>query len=430
MTMPPPPPDRMHLQYQPAPPPQPGPQQMGPGGAYGPMQQSPAQPLPGQMPPPEMSMSKPGTITGIQVILWIFLAVSAIGNLFSIMSMVELFNPFSLIGLALGVYSTIQSLASGVHISRGKRWAWIWSLISAILGLTLSLAGFIYGVIMFDTGGDMIITVTLALTVLYGTLLGLLCSKSARQWILMHRIQRGEVQVPGMGMGGMPGTAQQGPAAPERPENRPMSATVAAVALGLLSALLAWESYEIVSSTLEGMRMAEESGFDSGSGLYDQLFFGAFPQLGQIMVAYLAFLLCAILTGLLVLKGKLGGRVFGLIWAPIAAAAIGYVLSHFYEQSSFYPPGMPNPYRMILILNGSMAVLAVAVFVLLLTPGVRAWTPSNPSAPLIMVVPMGQPQQGYGQQQGGYPQQQPPQGYQPPQQNQQGYPQQPPYGGY
>ena len=111
MTMPPPPPDRMHLQYQPAPPSQPGPPQMGPGGAYGPAQYAPEQPVPGQMPSPALSASatlasgqlvqrKPGTVTGIQVILYIFLAVSVIGNVFSVMSMVEFFNPFSLISLA------------------------------------------------------------------------------------------------------------------------------------------------------------------------------------------------------------------------------------------------------------------------------------------------------------------------------------------
>ncbi|MDA1359319.1 hypothetical protein O1R50_06785 [Glycomyces luteolus] len=420
MTMPPPPPDRMHLQYQPAPPPQPGPQQMGPGGAYGPAQYALEQPVPGQLPVPGSTMSKPGTITGIQVILYIFLAISAVGNVFSIMSMVEFFNPFSLIGLAFAVYSAIQSLASGVQISRGKRWAWIWSLVSAILGLALSLTGFIYGVVMFDAGGDIMLTVAAVLVALYGTLFGLLCSKSARQWILMHRIQRGEVQVPGAAMGGMNGApgmamggmAQQAPA-PQRPDTRPAPATVSAAMMGLLSALLAWETYQIVSDTLESIRWSEANGYGGGEGLFGRLFYGAFPQFGHFMTAYVAFLLCAVLTGLLILKGKYGGRVFGLIWTPLAAAAIGYAAVYIYDLYSFYPPVGPNPLRIPLVLTVAMAVLAVAVFVSLLTPGVKAWTPSIPSAPLIMMVPVGQPQAPqqpgpYGRQQGGYPQQQPP----------------------
>ncbi|MEU5154924.1 hypothetical protein [Glycomyces sp. NPDC021274] len=422
MTMPPPPPDRMHLQYQPVPPPPP--QQMGPGGAYGPAQYSPEQPVPGQM-PVGLSISKPGTITGIQVILYIFLAVSAVGNVFSVMSMVEFFNPFSLIGLAFAVYSAIQSLASGVQIARGKRWAWIWSLVSAILGLALSLTGFVYGVIMFDSGGDMMLTIAAVLVGLYGTLLILLCTKSARQWILMHRIQRGEVQMPGAGMGGMApmgGVAQQGPAAQERPEARPGSATFSAIVFGLLAALLAWESYTIVSDTLESMRWAEENGFDGGQGLFGRLFYGAFPQFGHFLAAYLVFLLCAVITALLVLKGKFGGRVFGLIWSPLAVAVIGYAVVFVYDYFRLYPPIGPNPLRSILIVTAAMAVLAVVAFITLLIPSVKAWTPPAPSAPLIMMVPMGQPQAHqqpgpYGQPQSGYPQQQPQQGYQ----------QQPPY---
>ncbi|NUQ88356.1 MAG: hypothetical protein HOQ43_07830, partial [Glycomyces artemisiae] len=192
MTFPPPPPDRMHLQYQPAPPPPP--QQAGPGGAYGPVQQRPDQPLPGQAPPPAMSMAKPGTITGIQVILWIFTALAGIGDIGSAIGLVNYFNPFSLIGLAFAVYSTVQALTSGIHITRGKRWAWIWSLVSAILGLALSSVAIVFGIIYIETGWASLL-VGIVLAGLYGTLLGLLCSKSARQWILMHRIQRGEVQL-------------------------------------------------------------------------------------------------------------------------------------------------------------------------------------------------------------------------------------------
>lgn len=437
MTMPPPPPDRMHLQYQPVPPPQPGspqPQMAGPAGAYGPMQQSPGQPIPGQMPPAGMagmSMGKPGTITGIQVILWIFLALSAVANLFSVMSMVEFFNPFSLIGLAFAVYSAIQSLASGVHISRGKRWAWIWSLVSAILGLALSLTGFVYGVIMFDQSGDIMLTVALALTVLYGTLLGLLCSKSARQWILMHRIQRGEVQVPGTagGVAGMPqmgGMVQGGGAEPQRPETRPGIATAAGVSMLLLAAVSAWGIYAIVKSATDQLSYMQNSDFSYGDTTFMEIMTrGPLHSISIIpLIAFAVLLVCAFITAPLLLKGSAGARIFGLIWGFGAILAAGFLSWAMYENyliwGEYYAlPGQPNPFVMAITRHIAFCVLALVIVVLLFTPGVRAWTPSKSAGPIILMVPMGQPQ---GQQPGPYGQQQQFNQYQPPQQQQPPYP--------
>jgi hypothetical protein len=427
MTMPPPPPDRMHLQYQPAPPPQPGPQQMGPGGAYGPAQYAPEQPVPGQMPSPALSMSKPGTITGIQVILYIFLAVSVIGNVFSVMSMVEFFNPFSLISLAFAVYSAIQSLASGVHIARGKRWAWIWSLVSAILGLALSLTGFIYGVIMFDSGGDIMLTVAAVLVALYGTLFGLLCSKSARQWILMHRIQRGEVQMPGTAAGAMPGAAPMGamaqgtPTAPQRPETRPRSVGVTAAVLGLLAAVAAWRAWAPISAARDFIEWAKVNGaFSAGSySLFDELFSGSFPQPGLWVIAYVVVLVCAVITIPALVKGSAFGRIFGLIWSIPAVIIGGFemyfaidVYNTFFAGSGLLPMfAGPNPFGWRLVADIAFMAGTLVVFIATLTPGVKAWTPLTPAAPLILTVPMGQaqaPQQPgpYAQpQQGGYQQQ-------------------------
>jgi hypothetical protein len=413
MTMPPPPPDRMHLQYQPAPPPQPGPQQMGPGGAYGPAQYAPGQPVPGQMPSPALSMSKPGTITGIQVILYIFLAVSAIGNVFSVMSMVEFFNPFSLIGLAFAVYSAIQSLASGVQIARGKRWAWIWSLVSAILGLVLAAVMNVWGIIYWDTGGDVTLLIGVPLAGLYGTLLGLLCSKSARQWILMHRIQRGEVQVPGMPVGamnGMPGNAfgaaPQGPA--ERPETRPGAATFMLVALGLILAICVWTLYGAIRSLL---MLNNTFGTDFND---PALLYGSRLPLMEGLAAVL-ILVCALISAIGVQRGKAGGRVFTLVWTPMLFLAAGFsTFSITMEAVHFLDLMLPQArtnWIIVLVRDYALLTLIVVAFIAALTPGVKAWTPGKPATALIMMVPMGQPQPqqpGYGpqQQQGGYPQQQ------------------------
>lgn len=409
MTFPPPPPDRLHLQYQPVPPPQQQPSpQMGPGGAYGPMQPT-GQPLPGQGPIPELNAKKPGTITGIQVILYLFLAISAIGNVFSIMSMVEFFNPFSLIGLAFAVYSAIQSLASGVQIARGKRWAWIWSVVNAILGLALSLTGFIYGAAVLGSSGDVMLAVAAALVVLYGTLLGLLCTKSARQWILMHRIQRGEVQTPAMGT-----VAQDRPAPPQRPQTRPGAVGVAAAVLGVLGATAAWQIWLHVNSVRQFVAWAQENGIGSPGdySISAELFRGSFPQPGMWVIAYATLLVCAAITVPVLLKGSAFGRIFGLIWSIPAILVGGYAMYILIRHYSTYIAGSgmplfsgPTPFGWHLIAGIAFMAAALAAFIAMLVPGVKAWTPRNPSAPLIMMVPMGQqpPQQGYPQQHQQYP---------------------------
>lgn len=410
MTFPPPPPDRMHLQYQPAPPP---PQQAGPGGAYGPVQQRPDQPLPGQAPPP--AMSKPGTITGIQVILWIFTALAGIGDIGSAIGLVSYFNPFSLIGLAFAVYSTVQALASGIHITRGKRWAWIWSLVSAILGLALSSVAIVFGIIYIETGWVSLL-VGIVLAGLYGTLLGLLCSKSARQWILMHRIQRGEVQFPGAPGGFAPG------AGPERPATRPGAATFAAVLAGLLVALTAWAGFGSIRSLIamnNGGYGIEYMAFGYGTGL--------------VLVTAAAGVLAAVfalITALGVLRGSFGARVFTIVWTSILALPWGAIAvaqtMDFVRYSAYALPPEKTQWVIGLSRQLLIAALLIALFIAVLTPGVRSWTPGKGAAALVVVVqaPYGPPPQ-----QGAYPQQQQYPGAPGPQQPPQPYSPQPPYSG-
>lgn len=426
MTFPPPPPDRMHLQYQPAPVPQ-QPQQMGPGGAYGPAQYSPAQPVPGLL-PPSMSMSKPGTITGIQVILWILLALSGIGNLFSIISMVNLFNPFQLLVLAFTVYSTAQALISPVQIARGRRWAWIWSLISAILGLAMSAVAIVFGVIMIDFAVYTLL-IGVALAGLYGTFLGLLCSKSARQWILMHRIQRGEVRLPGMAAGGMAGPGGAAQAGPQRPETRPGAAAFAVVLVCLLMAVSAWTLFSGVTAVYQSY--AGTLSFDS-----PVLWHGVrVPFLAGAM-AFMV-LVCGLISAIGLHRGSFGVRVFTLVWTSVLVVPVAYPavigLLDFLRYGDTMPPPVRSAWLVSLVRDIAVVALVIAVFVAALLPGVRAWTPGKGASALIVMVPMGQ-QQGaqpgpYGPQ-GGHPSQQAPQpgGYAPQPPGQQ--PPQPPYGGY
>jgi len=432
MTFPPPPPDRMHLQHQPSPAapyaPQP-PQQMGPGGAYGPMQPTPDQPLPGQLPPHGLSATKPGTITGIQVILWIFLAIGGVGDVLSAISLVEYFSVFGLISLAWAAYSTIQALVSPIQIARGKRWAWIWSLVSAIIGLALAATGLVFGIVLFDTGGDIMLLITGPLTLLYGTLLGLLCSKSARQWILMHRIQRGEVQVPGME--GAVGLAQGAPAAPQRPETRPGSATFAVVLLCLLMAVSAWTEFEAVRGLIA---------LNSSGAALDPTLISPMYGTGRVVMVVGVnglVLVCALIAAIGLHRGSFGARVFTVVWTSVLVLAAGFLatsgLLDFIRYQDMVPPPTRSAWTLTVVRELAVVVLILAVFIAAMLPGVRAWTPGKPTAALIMVVPMGQPQGPYGQpQQGQYPPQQQPYGQAPQQQPQPPYrqpPQQPPYGG-
>ncbi|WP_155829896.1 hypothetical protein [Glycomyces tenuis] len=380
----------------------PRPPTMGPGGAYGPTAGPAGQPVPGQMAAPVMTMDKPGTVTGIQVILWIFLAIAAVGDVFSIINMIDFFHPLSLIALAYALYTTIQSVLTPVHIARGKRWAWIWNLVSAIIGLVFAAVGIVFGTIAFGNGGEIALAVGGVLAALYGTLLGLLCSKSARQWILMHRIQRGEVQV--SGMPGAPGVA--GPPQPERPETRPGAATVAVIAVWLFAALCAWGVWVNVDSAMaENARYSEYTSLPGAFLDGDNIWMRGIPT-----VVYAVLLICAVICAPGLMKGSAAARVFGVVWSIGAILSAGLLLVFVYleyrEYRDFIPPWESNPYPMMFARHIALQVLAVAVFALMLVPGVRKWTPRRPAAALVMMVPMGQP--GTGAPQAVPPQRYPP----------------------
>lgn len=378
---------------QPAPPPPHRPQ--GPGGAYGPV----GQPAPGQMPTPMMTMSRPGTVTGIQAILWIFLALGTVADVVSIVNMIDFFHPLSLVALVYALYVTIQSVLTPVHIARGRHWAWIWNLVSTVIGLVFSAVGIVFGVVSIDFTVVPLLA-GLVLAGLYGTLLGLLCSKSARQWILMHRIQRGEAQV-----AGLPGTAEA--PRPERPASRPGTATFAVVVHGVLIALSLWTAYDIVTALVH---YYGEVGGLGGSPLYASSIMTA----GLIPLAVHSLLsLCALISGILVFRGLFGGRVFGTIWISVLLVPFGYLvfldLRLLSDARHFGLPPDTTASLVPLILSGVGLALLVCLFILLFMPGVRRWTPRRPATALVMMVPMGQP--GMPAPQAGPPQ---PGQYQPP----------------
>jgi MFS family permease len=177
-------------------------------------------------PPPLMPMRKPRTVFGIQVVLWALGAVAVLGDFYSIVLLVDASNPLSVLSLVYAAYATVQSLLTPVHIARGRRWAWIWTLISSVVGLILAIA--LTTVSLAEPAESVTsLIIGLVMGVLYGALLGLLCSKSARWWIILHRVGRSAVRpepVPASALGVPLGTVTE--VERERPP-RPASALVA-----------------------------------------------------------------------------------------------------------------------------------------------------------------------------------------------------------
>ncbi|WP_030157869.1 hypothetical protein [Glycomyces sp. NRRL B-16210] len=477
--LPPPPPDRMHLQHQPAP------QLAGPGGAYGPIEVPSGQPIPGQLPPPEMTMAKPGTITGIQVILWIFAVLAALADLGSVVSMVEFFNPLSLIGLAFAVYSTIQSVITPVQITRGKRWAWIWAVVNAILGLVIALGAIVLGVSVIDAT-PLPLLVGVVLGGLYGTLLGLLCSKSARSWILMHQLRRGEFSSIGTPGPGAVGVLVELDA--DRPEFKPGRVTAVQVLLWLAALSPLVMVYVFLTWASDEYRYYERNQRDHGSSL--DYFFSSEWAIGAmwLVIGTLLLAVLAIISAVGLQRGRFWARVYTPIWAGLCLIAAGVwtlMALVLYLDAVFSPSRntYEDPGNLPMLIGSALAFLALLIaFIMVFTRPVREWAPGKQLAisyePGAQGMPLpGQPvaasgpyaQQGYagqqghpgqqghsGQQnyggpqgnaggqgypgpqgsqgpQGGYPGQGPsgPQGYGPPQQPYQPpqqYPPQPPYG--
>ncbi len=377
---------------------------MGPGGAYGPASDTGA-PYPGQ--PVQLGMAKPGTVKGIQAILWFFTALSLLGDLFSIISLADTFTPLGLVTLTVAVYFTVQSLLSPIHIERGKRWAWIWSVVSAVLGLAAGLVAIVLGIAVSQYSA-LPLVIGFALGALYGVLLVLLLSKSARAWILMHRIQRGEVQAvaatDAQGAAGPDGAPlapnmmnTQQPPQPERPAHKPGVVTVVQVLL----LLLAIPAFVVFPQQLEDVQHeADIWGYPALSDYLDNHSESMFLLIG-IGVAGLAVLVVNALIAWGLGKGRKGARIFGAIWlgAVFVAMGVGSPYMHMFmreqEDDTMSVDGrwVDDPFEATWLpiafwVLSVGAVLALVAFILVLARGTRSWTPGRPPSIVIVQQPM------------------------------------------
>jgi hypothetical protein len=143
----------------------------------------------------DLGMAMPRTITATQVVLWVFAAVATIADVVSAVNMAELVSPLSVVSLVYVLYTTVQSIVTSLNIKLGKRWAWVWALVSAVLGLIVAV-----GSTMRMVAVDVPLLPILAggaLVGLYGTLVILLGSTSVRRWITVQRLKRRELPAQG-----------------------------------------------------------------------------------------------------------------------------------------------------------------------------------------------------------------------------------------
>lgn len=332
-----------------------------------------------------MTGPKPGTVTGIQAILWILAALGAFGDVITVAAAVSDFTPWSLAAIAWATYIAVQGILSPVHIARGKRWAWIWTLVSAIIGLVAAAALTVLGAMAADLT-PVPLVLGLGLAGLYGTLLGLLCSRSARGWILMHRIQRGEVRTVGVHSGlaqGAPGAATITEVEAERPDRKPAGVTavqslmwlVALSPLLIVWVLRAHAEYEF--HRWPGWRSAADSNGHFVAS--DQGLLAMWTVVGVVLVAALVI---ATVVGLQ--RGRLWARVAAAVWLGLAVAGAGFWIAvsmtlhgDFADDGGEFGEIMLAPLRIMLVVSCCVFVAALAAFLLTFTRGVRAWTPAK-----------------------------------------------------
>ena len=375
----------------------------GPGGAYGPMNYGTG-PMPGQATTPQMP--KPGTVTGIQVILWIFSAISAIGELLSIISLVEYFSGWGLLGVAIAGFFTVKSILASIYIGRGRRWAWILGLIGAILGTIAGAVMVISGAMEFP----MMLLIAVPYLALYVTLLSLLCTSSARMWIATNRMLQMTQPQPMMG-GATPGFSAQSGAVGNDPQavaaammqmmqkdpsKKPAVYTVMVIFGFIVVASAFVTSIEVIRNFAFMHRTTFE--FQPSAFTPYYIWMGAY---GVIVVLMLAACI------MLLRKMTAAGPMSIIAGVTTTVLLLGSVL---FQQMFMFGVGFFRiyTYDVLSTLSGVFGIVivpcAITFMILSFIPSTRRWLNhlkgQSSAGPAMPTYPGGPPPGGYG---GGYP---------------------------
>ncbi|THV43609.1 hypothetical protein [Glycomyces buryatensis] len=386
------------MSYPPYPPATGQPQLAGPGGAYGPIESNPGQIVPGQLPPPSMTMTKPGTVLGIQVILWIFAAIAAIGDVYQAIQMVEYENPLLLIGLAYSIYSTIQGLLSPVQIERGKRGWWLWNVINSGLGAVIALVVIIYalGVVEYTA---MPLLMGLGLGGLQGTMFVLLVTKSARSWILMHHIQRGKLRSLGTPAPGAVGVLVK--ISPQRPESKPGMVTALQLMLWFVALSPVMFTILTIVWAQDALEREIRIGWETPGTSPSEYLLESDFILGIIfsLVAVVALSILAIISAIGLQRGRFWARVYTPIWLGIVTLLLALTTIACWVNFS---PGEFDDVSdatatlgviVSLVFTGAF-ITAIVAFIMVFLPGTRSWAPGEETVISYLPGAQGQPLPG------------------------------------
>lgn len=332
-------------------------------------------------------MTKPGNVIGIQVMLWVFALLGALGDAYSYTQLTALRMPLAAFLLVNGACMTIQGLLSPVHIGRGRRWAWYWALVNAVIGLLLSLLVIIAGLDAFkEAPVPTIIGVTSAC--LQGTLLGLLCSKSARHWILVHRVKDGRIPVVPVPAGQLDGVAPGSIVEVDgaRPPKKPAGVSLLQIAVCLIALFPLAPAYILISSA----RFERETypSLFSDSTLWEQLLEEEWDTMVTWCLMMAVFLVLAVVSIVGLQRGRSWIRTYTRIWLGVIAVLTAMTaidaIQWLSDPNSYQYSAIMRPARLTMaVVSLATSALAVCSFVMLFTPGVRRWTP-RPKAVLAL----------------------------------------------
>jgi hypothetical protein len=343
---------------------------------------------------------KPGTVTGAQVLLWIIAGLAVVSAVFAVVGLATFVTAAGVAALSYALYMAVQSSVCAVALGGGRRWARIWALVSTIVNLVLAVVGFVTGLFYLKFTPVPFISGGIA-TALYGTLFGLLLVRSLRQWVLVRRVERGEVPLGGLaGLSGGVAPASQGaaPAAgfgapPQQdPGPRPRSIVVTTVAVAAVGALWAW----FVWNLIRAIGWYGDGEYGRGwefTSLIRQWWFWEIH--GVVFWGGPIVMVGALVTGITLWRGRAAGRILGIVWLSVAVLALAYRMQGVTQYYLDLPPYMPRT-RVLIDLGLGFACLALMLFalVMLFLPGVRQWTPLRPLTLPVLVVHTA----GHGQQ--------------------------------
>ncbi|GAB4002324.1 hypothetical protein GCM10029992_40200 [Glycomyces albus] len=145
----------------------------------------------GPLPPPRpaLAQTRPREITVVRYLLGVAMAFCLFGNVMAVAQFIRDPDPMMLgfaVGLALFAF---QAAVSPGPLGRGARWAWTYTFVSSVLGLTGGIPAVVMGLMGFASQ-SWLLPFGLVWTGLYCTAITLLSTPEVRAWIFGRTLGR------------------------------------------------------------------------------------------------------------------------------------------------------------------------------------------------------------------------------------------------